>query len=185
MVRNRELNALVGDLELDVTVDQLERRDWDREAVHTVFDGLEFRVLRDRLIETLPAELTGPTGGFEVVGDGASSRGPWPTGALTHRHGELTGLDVTGQWRAGAGDIAGSAGDGRRAACWLDVAELTPARAGAVAGRCGRGQGAARREGAAAGDLVARLGNSTAWPATPSWPPTCCVPTSGCTTWAT
>ena len=133
VVRNRELNALVGDLELDVTVDQLERRDWDREAVHTVFDGLEFRVLRDRLIETLPAELTGPTGGFEVVGD-VLEPGALADWLATHGHGELTGLDVTGQWRAGAGDIAGLAlatADG--AACWLDVAELTPADDAALA----------------------------------------------------
>ncbi|MCW3157162.1 DNA polymerase I [Micropruina sonneratiae] len=125
VVRNREVNALVCDLELPVTVSELERRDWNREAVHTVFDGLEFRVLRDRLIETLPAEQTAPTGGFEVVGDvlEPGALGDWLS---THGRGELTGLDVTGQWRAGTGDVTGlalAAADG--AACWVDVAELT------------------------------------------------------------
>ncbi|MFT3969246.1 MAG: DNA polymerase I [Micropruina sp.] len=125
VVRNRELNALVRDLELPVTVAELERRDWNREAVHTVFDGLEFRVLRDRLIETLPAEQTGPEGGFEVVGDvlEPGALGDW---LAEHGRGELTGLDATGSWRAGAGDLSGlalAAADG--AACWLDVTELT------------------------------------------------------------
>ena len=124
VVRNRELNALVGDLELPIQVDELGRRDWNREAVHTVFDGLEFRVLRDRLMETLPAEQNEPTGGFEVVGDvlEPGALGDWLS---THARSELTGLDVTGHWRAGSGDVSGlalAAADG--AACWLDVTEL-------------------------------------------------------------
>ncbi len=126
VVRNRELNALVGDLELPVTVPELERRDWNREAVHTVFDGLEFRVLRDRLMETLPAELAGPSGGFEVVGD-VLEPGALADWLAEHGRGELTGLDVTGHWRAGSGDLTGlalAAADG--AACWLDVTELIP-----------------------------------------------------------
>ncbi len=133
VVRNRELNALVGDLELPIAVPELERRDWNREAVHTVFDGLEFRVLRDRLIETLPAEQTGPEGGFEVVGD-VLEPGALADWLTEHGRGELTGLDVTGQWRAGAGDLTGlalAAADG--AACWLDVTELIPADEQALA----------------------------------------------------
>ncbi|WP_415110587.1 DNA polymerase I [Micropruina sp.] len=133
VVRNRELNALVGDLELPVTVPELERRDWNREAVHTVFDGLEFRVLRDRLMETLPAELAGPSGGFEVVGD-VLEPGALADWLAEHGRGELTGLDVTGQWRSGAGDLTGlalAASDG--AACWLDVTELIPADEQALA----------------------------------------------------
>jgi DNA polymerase I len=126
VVRNRELNALVGDLELPVAVSELERRDWNREAVHTVFDGLEFRVLRDRLMETLPAEQAGPSGGFEVVGD-VLEPGALADWLAEHGRGELTGLDITGQWRAGSGDLTGlalAAADG--AACWLDVTELIP-----------------------------------------------------------
>ncbi|MFT4296686.1 MAG: DNA polymerase I [Micropruina sp.] len=126
VVRNREVNALVGDLELPVVVGDLERRDWNREAVHTVFDGLEFRVLRDRLMETLPAEQAGPSGGFEVVGD-VLEPGALADWLAEHGRGELTGLDVTGRWRSGAGDLTGlalAAADG--AACWLDVTELVP-----------------------------------------------------------
>ena len=50
MIRNRQINELVRDLTLDVTVDDLVRHPWDRDKVHTVFDGLEFRVLRERLV---------------------------------------------------------------------------------------------------------------------------------------
>ncbi|NLG21636.1 MAG: DNA polymerase I, partial [Actinomycetales bacterium] len=53
VLRNRRLNQLVGDLELPVELGDLERRVWDREEIHTVFDRLEFRVLRDRLFEYL------------------------------------------------------------------------------------------------------------------------------------
>ena len=43
------------------------RRPWNREATHQLFDGLEFRVLRDRLLEALPneAEIV-PEGGFDL-----------------------------------------------------------------------------------------------------------------------
>ena len=124
--RNRELNALVADLELPVAVPDLERRDWSREAVHTLFDGLEFRVLRDRLMETLPAEQAGPTGGFEVLGD-VLAPGELPAWLAEHGGAGLTGLDVAGHWRAGAGDVTGIAlasADG--AACWIDAPDLTP-----------------------------------------------------------
>ncbi len=66
---NRRVNALVRDLDLDVHVDDLARRAWNREATHQLFDGLEFRVLRDRLLETLPAEDLTPEGGFELSGE--------------------------------------------------------------------------------------------------------------------
>ncbi len=124
---NRQINALVLDLDLPVSLPDLERRDWDREAVHTLFDGLEFRVLRDRLIETLPAHEAEPEGGFAVVGDvlGDDALAPW---LAAHAAGELTGVDVVGSWGAGAGDITAmalAAADG--SACWFDTADLTPA----------------------------------------------------------
>ncbi|MGJ7442945.1 DNA polymerase I [Aquipuribacter sp. MA13-6] len=64
--RNRRLNRLVDDLPLGVEVDTLERGAWDRDAIHTVFDGLEFRVLRDRLFETLDDDEPEVTGGFTI-----------------------------------------------------------------------------------------------------------------------
>jgi len=134
VVRNRQLNALVGDLELPVAVEALFRRDWNREAVHTLFDSLEFRVLRDRLLETLPAEQAGPTGGFEVDGT-ALAPGEVTAWLAEHARGAVVGIDVTGTWRAGTGDLLGlalAASDGT--ACWIDTAALTPADDAALAG---------------------------------------------------
>src|SRR3954465_15746153 len=56
VIRNRRLNELVRDLDLDLAPTDLVVRPWDRHEVHTLFDGLEFRVLRDRLFETLTSE---------------------------------------------------------------------------------------------------------------------------------
>lgn len=132
--RNRELNALVCDLELPVGVADLVRRDWNRDAVHTVFDGLEFRVLRDRLMETLPAEAMGTDGGFEVTGQvlGTGELGAWLD---AHARTGVVGVDVQGHWRSGAGDVTGIAlatADG--AAAWVDVTGLSPADDAALAG---------------------------------------------------
>ncbi len=85
--RNRRLNRLVDDLPLEVEVEELRRPAWDREAIHTVFDGLEFRVLRERLFETLENDEPEVTGGFaiEVVRPGADDVAAWtarvPAGA--------------------------------------------------------------------------------------------------------
>ncbi|WP_203566878.1 DNA polymerase I [Aestuariimicrobium ganziense] len=126
VVRNRRLNALVRDLSLTVGVDDLVRQDWDREAVHTLFDGLEFRVLRERLLEALPATETAPDGGFEVEGTVLE---PGHLAEWLDAHARTTtGVDVVGRWGSGTGDISRisiASPDG--AAAHLDVTELTPA----------------------------------------------------------
>ncbi len=123
VIRNRQVNALVRDLDLDLVPADMARQPWDREKVHTLFDALEFRVLRDRLLET-QSESAEPEGGFEVEGETL-------TGADVvrwlgeHTSGARTGLDVTGHWGSGTGDITAfsfAAEDG--SAAWLDVAEL-------------------------------------------------------------
>ena len=45
VIRNRQLNALVCDLDLPLAPEDLAVQPWDRKEVHTLFDGLEFRVL--------------------------------------------------------------------------------------------------------------------------------------------
>jgi len=124
--RNRQINALVLDLELPVGPADLERVMWDREKVHGLFDSLEFRVLRDRLLETLPAE-DDPEGGFEVVG-ARLEPGELADWLAEHATGIRTGIDVIGTWGAGTGDIralALASADG--AAAWLDTTDLGPA----------------------------------------------------------
>ncbi len=126
VVRNRHVNALIRDLELPVPLADTVRRPWDREAIHTLFDSIEFRVLRDRLFETLPqTDDMSSEGGFDVVGEALAAGGVrrWLT---EHGHGPLTGLDVIGRWGSGVGDLTAlslAASDG--AAAWLDTADLT------------------------------------------------------------
>ena len=128
VLRNRQINALVRDLELPVSIDDLERRPWDREATHQLFDGLEFRVLRDRLLEALPNEEIEPEGGFEL--SGAILR----PGRCRRLAGTSTaaGRSATGRGRdraLGLGHrrhraVALAAADG--AAAYVDVTELSP-----------------------------------------------------------
>ena len=40
VLRNRQVNALVRDLDLPVSLEDLVRRPWNREATHQLFDGL-------------------------------------------------------------------------------------------------------------------------------------------------
>ncbi len=135
--RNRDLNRLVRDVEIDVTPGELERHAVDREAVHQLFDQLEFRVLRDRLFDLLPAEETGDDDGsdaLEVVDDtpAPGALGDW---LAAHTGGGATGLDVTGRWSAGSGDIVTlsiGAADGHAAS--VDPADLAPADEQALAG---------------------------------------------------
>lgn len=127
--RNRDLNRLVRDVELDVRPEDLARREVDREAVHQLFDQLEFRVLRDRLFALLPngsADADAPSAGIEVVEDtpSAGTLGAW---LEAHTADGVSGLDITGRWTAGTGDvvslsIAGTDGH----ACTLDPTELAP-----------------------------------------------------------
>ncbi|MEO8827587.1 DNA polymerase I [Lapillicoccus sp.] len=125
VLRNRRLNQLVRDVELGVTVDELERQTWDREQVHQVFDGLEFRVLRERLFATIEAVTPEADSGFDVDGDVISSE-EVPAWFAEHvRAGERTGVNVVGQWARGTGDVRGLAvatAAGR--AVYLDVTTL-------------------------------------------------------------
>ncbi|WP_229874243.1 DNA polymerase I [Amycolatopsis deserti] len=65
---NRQLTELVRDVPLDATPDDLALKPWDRDAVHRLFDELEFRVLRDRLFQTLSSAEPEAESGFEVAG---------------------------------------------------------------------------------------------------------------------
>lgn len=131
VVRNRRLNALVRDVDIDVDLRDAERHDWNRERVHTLFDALEFRVLRERLLELAPADPVA-TGTFEVRGErlGPDEVGPW----LQAHALERTAVDFVGTWGSGTGDLFGlafAAADG--AGAWIDTAELTPADDAALA----------------------------------------------------
>lgn len=131
VVRNRRLNALVRDLDLPVGLPDLARVDWDREAVHDLFDALEFRVLRERLIELAPAEESEPEGGFDVAGQVLA---PGEVQSWLASAEGTVGIDFVGSWGSGAGDLTGlSLASTTGSACHIDVSELTPADDAALA----------------------------------------------------
>jgi len=110
---NRRLTELVRDVDLPLRPADLERRSFDREQVHEVFDALQFRVLRERLFASLPAEARDPAliaagtedVDLEILGFG--SLAAWlaehaPTGVRT-------GVALDGRWARGTGDVEGIA----------------------------------------------------------------------------
>ncbi|KQT89253.1 DNA polymerase I [Marmoricola sp. Leaf446] len=127
VMRNRQLNALVTDLDLPLAPDELALRPWDRQQVHTLFDSLEFRVLRDRLFETLssPEEIDGS--GFELDGTRLE---PGQVADWLGAHaqgGDRVGVHVEGSWRSGTGEVLALAlATGSGSAAHVVVATLTP-----------------------------------------------------------
>jgi DNA polymerase-1 len=68
VLMNRQLTELVKDVELPLVPNDLARRPWDRDAVHRLFDELEFRVLRERLFAEHTSVEPEAEEGFEVSG---------------------------------------------------------------------------------------------------------------------
>jgi DNA polymerase-1 len=126
VLRNRRLNELVRDLELDVRPVDLQRQQWERDAVHQVFDGLEFRVLRDRLFSTVEAARPEAESGFDLA---TSRLAPGAVADWLLQHapvGVRCGVHVVGTWARGTGDARGLAlatPDG--AAAYIDLLELS------------------------------------------------------------
>ncbi len=110
VLRNRRLTELVRDVELPLGPHELERRPFDRDRVHEVFDALQFRVLRDRLFASLGDEAataagSGPDVDVDVLGSGALA-------AWLDEHapvGERLGVALDGRWGRGTGDVTGIA----------------------------------------------------------------------------
>ena len=128
MLRNRRLNQLVRDLSLPVGVADLERRTWDREEVHRVFDGLEFRVLRDRLFATLDTVEDEAEGGFDVDGSvlGTGALSAWLEANAAGA--DPVGLHVVGAWAQGTGDATAVAiASGAGPAAYADLTRLDEA----------------------------------------------------------
>ncbi|NBH09865.1 DNA polymerase I [Amycolatopsis sp. SID8362] len=131
---NRQLTELIRDVELEVAPSGLELRPWDREAVHALFDELEFRVLRDRLFATLQSAEPEADEGFEVSGAALApgALGAWLTAhagkgqpvALAFR---TVGASVRSDLRA----VAFAAADGEGA--YVDVTAMDQADDAALA----------------------------------------------------
>jgi DNA polymerase-1 len=97
---NRRLGALVTDLALPVSPDDLASTPWDREAVHQVLDALEFGSLRDRLLALAPEGEAAPEREFDLTMVNASELGDW----LALHAGSTVGLEVAGKAVPGGGD---------------------------------------------------------------------------------
>jgi DNA polymerase-1 len=133
VLRNFDLNKLVCDLELPLRPEDVRWTGWDREAVHQVFDALEFRVLRERLYSYLEAVEPEAEAGFDLAGEilAPGTVAAWLT---AHAAAAPVGVAVTGHFGRGTGRLTGVAvatGDGP--AAWFDPAALDEADEQAVA----------------------------------------------------
>jgi DNA polymerase I len=125
VVLNRELTELERNVPLAQTPDGLRLQPWDRDQIHRLFDDLEFRVLRDRLFDTLAAVEPEVEEGFDVRGGALE---PGTVAAWLDKHasdGRRCGLSVVGTHAAAQGDatsvaIAAADGDG----AYLDTSTL-------------------------------------------------------------
>ncbi|BBZ08040.1 DNA polymerase I [Mycolicibacterium doricum] len=126
VVLNRELTDLVRDVPLPHTPDTLRVQPWNRDQIHRLFDDLEFRVLRDRLFETLAPVEPEVEHGFDVRGK-ALQRGELAAWLSEHSLGNRFGLAVVGTHLAYDADatalaIVAADGDGR----YIDTTALDP-----------------------------------------------------------
>jgi DNA polymerase-1 len=124
---NRQLTELVRNVDIPEQPADLALKPWDRDAVHRLFDELEFRVLRDRLFATLSAPEPEAEEGFEVRGGMIEPGGVAAWLDAHARDGHRTGLAFRGSWARGAGDLESltlAAPDGEGG--YLDPRVLTP-----------------------------------------------------------
>jgi DNA polymerase-1 len=121
---NRHLNALLTDIALPLGPLDLQTQPWDREAMHRVFDALQFRTLRERLFAMVPTEqVPSDEVGLDVVELATGELGHW----LAHRAGRRLGLDVRGIVAPSGGDAWGLAvADGAGAAITVDLTSIAP-----------------------------------------------------------
>jgi DNA polymerase-1 len=128
VVRNRQLTELRLDVPLDLAPSDLVLGAWDREALNTLFDTLQFRVLRDRLYSTFSvSEPESADQGFELTGEVLE---PGDVAGWLQEHacasGLRHGLSFLGSWGRGTGVITGIAiAAPDETAAYLDPEQLT------------------------------------------------------------
>ncbi|TDZ90739.1 DNA polymerase I [Mycobacteroides salmoniphilum] len=134
VVLNRELTDLVRTVPLPYVPAQLALAPWDRDQIHRLFDDLEFRVLRDRLFETLEAVEPEVDEGFQLAGQALEpgAVAEWLTAHTAD--GRRSGLAVVGTYTPYDGDatavaIASADGDG----AYIDTTTVTPEDEAALA----------------------------------------------------
>lgn len=101
VLRNRRINALIRDLDLPATpADLAFSTEWNRDAIHQVFDALEFAALRTRLFEYLGGgdEATTDAASVEVEVD-VPGQGELAAWIEEHLGEEAVGVEVAGVLR--------------------------------------------------------------------------------------
>ncbi|MFL6072607.1 MAG: DNA polymerase I [Mycobacteriales bacterium] len=136
VVRNRQLTELVRDVALPVGPADFAWSGWDRDAVHKVFDTLQFRVLRDRLYQTLTTVEPEAEEGFDVA---SRVLGPDEVAEWLDEHardGTRVGVSFRGTWGRGSGDLTGIglAPEGGAEAAYVNVQQLTESDEQALTG---------------------------------------------------
>ena len=138
---------------LDLRSDDLALRPWDRGEVHRLFDTLQFRVLRDRLYQTLEAAVPGGRPGIRCRHRAPRAGRAGPLARHPHRagSGRRVGPRLLGSGHGAR--LRRSPGHGRGAAAWFDPSALDPADDAAFAAWLDdpdRPEGPPRRQGTAA-----------------------------------
>jgi DNA polymerase I len=127
VLRNRRVNELVRDLELPLKPVDLEMQPWDRDAIHQVFDSLEFRVLRDRLFEYLSVDEPQADSVLTVDGERLAPGALPEWLAKQAPIGQRLGISVKGWWGRGTGGVdALGLAHPEGPAAWVEVPAMTP-----------------------------------------------------------
>ncbi|KQS64908.1 DNA polymerase I [Modestobacter sp. Leaf380] len=108
VMQNRRLTELDRAVALELHPTDLAVQPWDRAEVHTLFDNLQFRVLRDRLFATLTSAEPEVDGGIDVTVDDLvpGGLGEWLDAHTRTGH---TGIVFRGTWGRGTGELTGIA----------------------------------------------------------------------------
>ncbi|NYE12786.1 DNA polymerase I [Actinomadura citrea] len=123
VLRNHQINKLDCEVGLELAPPQLAMGQWDRDEIHTLFDSLQFRVLRERLYSSISAAEPEAEEGFDVEVEALEpgALGAW----LDANTAERIGVAVTGTWGRGTGEITALAlASTKGPAVHLDPVEL-------------------------------------------------------------
>ncbi len=132
VLQNRRLTQLVRDVDLAADPAELVAQPYNREAVHEIFDNLQFKVLRERLLETFEQADETSTEGFDISGVRLA---PGAVAGWLATHANSTvGISVRGIWSPGGGDVSTIAvADASGVSAVIDVTTLDPTDDAAVA----------------------------------------------------
>jgi DNA polymerase I len=105
VLRNHQINRLTRDMALDAAPEELKLGQWSREEIHSLFDTLQFRVLRERLYASVSTAEPEAELGFdvEVTLPEPGQVGQWLSDNATGP--ERVGLAVQGTWGRGTGEV--------------------------------------------------------------------------------